>query len=340
MTDFYQLNVEQQTDRMHDLATKALELWLIDDVDLDLIKMRENAVFRVTRKTGERFALRIHRHNYHSDAELRSELQWIEALDRDGLDVPPIVPNAAGDLFSVVSATGIPEPRQVDLFGWVDGEQLGTVENSLQGDLETMRRNYATVGRLAATLHNQATAWELPKGFTRHAWDADGLTGEQPLWGRFWELAALSASERDLLTHARDRVHDDLRAQGKPRDRYSLIHADFVPENLLVHGDRVRLIDFDDCGFGWHLFEIATSLYFEIGEDYFDAIKDAVIEGYRSLRALPDEQLERLPLFFLARGFTYVGWVHTRPETQTAEEMTPMLVEAVCSVAEEYLSDE
>jgi Ser/Thr protein kinase RdoA (MazF antagonist) len=72
-------------------------------------------------------------------------------------------------------------------------------------------------------------------------------------------------------------------------------------------------------------------------EPYFDAASKAVIDGYRSRRALSDKQLERLPLFFLARGLTYAGWVHTRPETQTARELTGMLVDMCCRLARDYL---
>ena len=98
------------------------------------------------------------------------------------------------------------------------------------------------------------------------------------------------------------------------------------------------MINFHDAGFGWHLVELATSLYFIRGEAYFEQAKDALSEGYRVHRHLPDEQLELLPLFFLARGFTYIGWVHTRHETETAKELTPMLLEAACELAEDYLS--
>ena len=65
------------------------------------------------------------------------------------------------------------------------------------------QRTFRTIGALAARLHNQAERWTPPPGFTRHAWDTDGLVGEQPFWGRFWELAALSASQRSLLERAR-----------------------------------------------------------------------------------------------------------------------------------------
>ena len=99
----------------------------------------------------------------------------------------------------------------------------------------------------------------------------------------------------------------------------------------------MRLLDFDDAGYGWHLFEIATSLYFHIGEPYFDAIERATLDGYRSQRELPTSDVALLPLFYAARGFTYLGWVHTRQETETARELTPALIELCCGVATRYL---
>lgn len=119
--------------------------------------------------------------------------------------------------------------------------------------------------------------------------------------------------------------------------RYSMIHADFVAENLMVEAGRVRLIDFDDAGFGWHLFEIATAMYFEIGEDHYDAAFHALIDGYRERRSLPDEQVAQLPLFFLVRSFTYLGWIHTRQETETAKTLGPLLIGKACTLARAYL---
>jgi Ser/Thr protein kinase RdoA (MazF antagonist) len=214
------------------------------------------------------------------------------------------------------------------------------VEEGL-GDPDSIDRIYHTIGSLAARLHNQATQWRMPEGFTRHAWDADGLAGDNPFWGPFWELEALTAEQRELMIAARDRVHRDLTAYAcapENADRYSMIHADFVAENLMRDGDTVRLIDFDDAGFGWHLFELATALYFEMEQDYFAAAYAALVRGYREHRSLPESQLEHMPLFFLARGFTYLGWVHTRQETETARELTPMLIEKACKLAQAYLA--
>lgn len=337
MTDFYSLTSAQQTERLAALGAEALAHWPLGPCTLRPLKVRENAVFEARTADGTRYALRIHRAGYHTDAELSSELQWIRALQTSGFDMPEIVPDRSGALFRAHSHPGVPEARQVDVFTWVEGQQLGAIEGTLSGDPAELARTFETVGRLAARLHNQACAWTLPPGFTRHAWDDAGLVGEAPFWGRFWELAALSPAQRALLVRARDRLRVELAALPRTRATYGLIHADFAPENLLVDGDRVRLLDFDDAGWGWHGFEIATTLYFHYGRPYYDAIRDATIAGYRRERALPDEEVARLPMFLAARGSTYLGWVHTRSETETTREITSMLVELACTVAGHWL---
>jgi Ser/Thr protein kinase RdoA (MazF antagonist) len=337
MTDFYNLDSQARARRLEVAARDALQQWNLQDAALHLIKYRENAVFRVE-QDGIRRALRLNRHGYHSDAELHSELQWMQALSEAGIAVPTVIPTRSGDRFVSYAADDLPGEIQVDLFAWIDGEQLGSVEAGIS-DAASVADTYAAIGELAARVHNQAVTWELPPGFIRHAWDAEGLAGERPFWGRFWDLAAASSAERELLVKGRDRVYRDLGNLAKSPGSYSMIHADFVAENVLVDAGQVRLIDFDDAGFGWHLFELATSLYFIQGEPYFDAAQHALIEGYRSHRQLTDAQLELLPLFMLARGFTYVGWVHTRQETDTAKELTPVLLAAVCELAENYLSN-
>ncbi|MEP1470911.1 MAG: phosphotransferase [Halieaceae bacterium] len=338
-TEFYQLDDAGQAAAMQVLADAALAQWGLQGSELELIKYRENGVFKVLTPEGQRYALRIHRHAYHSDEELRSELQWLAALQAAGISVPQMLPALSGELFLTVQVGEVPEPRQVDIMAWLEGEQLGSIEGGLAAD-GAVEQIYHTIGGLAARLHNQAARWVLPEGFSRHAWDIEGLVGDTPFWGPFWELAALTDDERALLLRARDRVRDDLAryaADPANADRYSLIHADFVVENLLVDGDTVRLIDFDDAGFGWHLFELATALHFEMEEDFFSAAFDAMVSGYRAHRDLPDAQLAHMPLFFLARSFTYLGWVRTRSETQTAKELTPMLVEKCCTLARAYL---
>ncbi len=333
-TGFYDLSTDTQAECMRDLAEEALLQWGGGFDHIQLLKYRENAVFSVRHKDGRKAALRIHRHGYHSEQELLSELQWMQALEVAGFPVPRIIPAGNGAVFVTATHRKVPEPRQVDMLDWLEGEQLvdiGAASSDANNAL------YYNIGQLAGQLHNHAGLWPLPEGFSRHAWDVEGLLGEAPLWGRFWDLSALAPSQADLLKKVRKKAQDELSSLQKTPANYGLIHADFVPENLLRQGDKLTLIDFDDAGFGWHMFEIATALFFHLEENYYADMKEGIFKGYRSARSLDKHQEETLPLFLMLRSLTYLGWVHTRHETQTAREMTPFLVERACKLAEAYL---
>ena len=337
MTGFYRLPLAERAGRLRALAIEALPQWGVGGGEPALVKCRENAVFRVTAADGRDAALRVHRHGYHTDDALRSELTWMEALRADGVDAPAVIPTASGAPFATVRVEGVPEPRQVDMLTWMAGVPLGTIEDGLDPVIADVRNTFRGVGRLAARLHNHAEAWPLPAGFVRHAWDRDGLIGPDPLWGRFWQADGLSAGQRRLIERARARARDDLTAHGQPPRRYGLIHADFNLDNLLLDGDRVVLLDFDDAGFGWHLFDLATVWTMFLGAGHVEAMRFGVIEGYRRERDLPDEQLARMPLFELVRAFSYLGWVHSRGDTATARAIAPRIAALACDLAEAYL---
>ncbi len=337
VSDFYGLPLDERAERLRALATTALVRWGVRDGEPEMLKVRENAVFRVQTADGQDAVLRVHRHDYHSDAALRSELAWLEALHADGIAVPAVIPSAAGAAFETVQAAGVPEPRQVDMLTWMPGVPIGTIEEGLNPQIADVHAVFEAVGRLAARLHNQTGAWPQPAGFIRHAWDRDGLVGPEPLWGRFWEAAVLGAGERRLIDRARAQVHDELTAYGRPPRRYGLIHADLNLDNMLFDGERVIVLDFDDCGFGWHLFDLSTVWTLFHGSDLAEAMRAGVVAGYRRERDLPDEELAHMPLFELGRAFSYLGWVHTRSETASAQALAHEVAELVCTLAEAYL---
>ena len=340
MNDFYRLPISELEQRYTALVRDALPLWNIDrDAPLALLKLRENAVYRVAdRATGGKCVVRVHRAGYHSDAELRSEWQWIGSLSEYGVLTPVLRYSRNNRMFEIVESPEVPEPLQVDIVDWIEGQQLGSVEEGLEGTEQEIRGQFMTLGSIMAKMHNLAEHWDEPAGFIRHSWDVDGLTGDRPFWGRFWELPALSPWQKDRMIEVRDKLHAELTELGKPPDKYGLIHADLLFENLLVSEDGVRVIDFDDCGYGWYLFDLVTSIFFLHGTDHFAMAKEALITGYRQHRPLTDEHLAWLPIMLMARATTYLGWMHTRSETETAREMTPFIIELVFSLVEDYLN--
>lgn len=318
-------------------ARAALARWPVQIARLEPLKVRENAVFAAHLRDGGRVIVRVHRLGYHSDEALESEHLWMSALARAGIAVPRALHSRAGRAFEKIEIEGLPGARQVDVFEWIEGCQLGSVEQGLLKGAP-VASTYAALGEIAARIHSAAGAWAAPPGFRRHSWDAAGLVGERPFWGRFWELEALTAVQRRFFERLRGCVAQDLAAFGEGADRFGLIHADLVPENVLAATDGLKVIDFDDAGYGWHLFEMATSLYFIRRDPCYAEARAGLLEGYRRVLPLSASHEQRLPLFLAARGTTYLGWVHTRRGEAVARELTPMLIELAVAAGEDYFA--
>lgn len=215
MSDFYKLSPDEQAVLYEELARLVLPEWGETDAQLSVIKMRENAVFKLISSNGDKKVLRIHRAGYHSNEALHSESLWIQALADSGVQTPRVIPTRKNDLFVVADSTLAGKPRQIDMFEWVDGEELGSLEEGVNTDHDTMLHNFRVIGELAASVHNQSSTWEIPGGFSRHAWDVDGITGDLPFWGRFWELDTLTSSQRELIVKVRGRLQKELSAFGQ-----------------------------------------------------------------------------------------------------------------------------
>lgn len=235
----------------------------------------------------------------------------MRALAADGFAIPAVLATRDDDLLHVAMEDTVPEARQCDLIGWVNGRPLGSLERGVDLDADGVRFAYRTIGELAARLHEQASAWMRPEAFARPSWDVDSLVGDDPAFGRFWELDVLDDEQRDILLRARDRARQRLEALGPVQQ---LVHGDLIPDNVLVDGDRLNLIDFDDCGWSWPLFELATSVFPLLVSGGFDAGLEGFLSGYAEVRTFPENELALLPDMLVARGLSYLGWPVGRPE--------------------------
>ncbi|NIZ13154.1 phosphotransferase enzyme family protein [Phaeobacter sp. HF9A] len=307
------------------LIASALARWGLTQATCQFVAGRENQVFRVTDATGE-FALRLRRPGLRSPAELRSELEWLDAMARAGLSVPRPKPSRAGNFLEAIEGT------QVDLLAWRPGRPLGTSREPLR--LENPEAVFFTLGQDIARLHQASDAFAPKEGFTRLRWDIEGLLGEVPLWGRFWDNPSLAPETRSLLVAFRQQARHDLTQLAGALD-FGLTHADLVRENVLLDGDQLHLIDFDDGGYGFRLFDIATALFKNRKEPAYEALKSALIAGYRSKRPLDTAPLD---LFLALRAVTYVGWIIPRMSEAGAPERNRRFIYEARDLCAAYLA--
>jgi Ser/Thr protein kinase RdoA (MazF antagonist) len=297
-----------------------------------LINVSENSTFRVDDpETGRRAALRVSRPDYHSKAAIESELAWMGAL-RDAAIVDPAVPIAArdGTLVTAVDVETGP-PRHVVVFEWISGEEPGA-----GGDLVP---KFRLLGSLAARMHLHGIAWQRPPGFTRYTVDYDVGLGPNALWGCWQDSLGMGREELEILTRVDAQIHRRLTEYGKAPDRFGLAHSDLRLANLLVEGDHIRVIDFDDCGTTWYMYDFATAVSFIEDDPRVPELMAAWVDGYNECRSLSSSDVEILPTLVMFRRMLLVGWVGSHHEyAAEAAELGAGYTGGTCDLAEAYLS--
>lgn len=309
-----------------------LPAWgLPGDAPVRLLTISENATYLVDAPGGGHRIFRVHRPGYHSRDEILSELAWIGAL-RDGavVETPRPVPGLDGALLQAFD-DGTTE-RVAVCFEHVPGR-----EPDAESDLPRWFRH---LGAITARLHGHARSFALPDGFTRKRWSFDTIIGPAAHWGDWRAAQGLSAEDRAILERTARILHSKTEAYGCDPDRFGLIHCDMRAANLLVEGDRMSVIDFDDCGFGWFGYDFAASVSFIEHEPILPALREAWVEGYRSVAPLDPETEAALPMFVMLRRMQLTAWLASHSETPTAEALLPGYNAGTVALARAWLEKE
>ena len=332
-----------QQDRLEVIARSALPAHgLRPDAALTLLNVSENATYAVDDPVAGRSVLCVHRPGYHSAAAIESELAWIEALRADGVVATPAVLPAPDGARVVVAGHPDGETRHTVRFTWVDGVEPHGAR---------LVDDFRELGGVTARLHAHARAWAPPAGFTRFRWDHATSVGPLGHWGRWQDGLAVGPAELEVLGRLADVLAARLAAFGTGPDRFGLVHADLRLANLLVDpagagagsgsgsgAAPVTVIDFDDCGFGWYLYDLGSSLSFIEHDPRVPELIDAWVAGYRAVAPLTAAEVAELPTFVLLRRLLLVAWIGSHSDTDLAREMGAEFTATSCDLAETYLT--
>lgn len=313
------------------MANESLPLWHVPDgAKARLINVSENATYLV--EAGDfRSVLRIHRPAYHSRLGIGQELAWARALADEGMvRTPRPIPGRDGELVQEGRVPALPEPRLMVMFEFAAGRQ--------PDEDEDLAAPFERLGAIAACTHIHSQKWEKPEPLDRLVWDVDAVFGPDAYWGDWREAPNVTPDIRDVLEKAQAVVCDRLAAFGKGADRYGLIHADMRLANLLIDGDHPTLIDFDDSGLGWFLYDFATGVSFMETHPQVPALRDAWVKGYRSVRPLSDEEEHEIDTFVMLRRMALLAWIGSHIEAPEPQAMAPHFADGTARIARAYLA--
>jgi Ser/Thr protein kinase RdoA (MazF antagonist) len=245
---------------------------------------------------------------------------------------------------------GVRTPR---VLAATDGDRIVTATDPRSGETRTCVRfeflpgsepaepspaHFAELGEITARMHAHARQWPRPGWFTRFHWDWDAAFGPAARWGRWQQGIGVGEAEQRVLTRLAATLRARLAAFGAGQDRYGLVHADTRLANLLVCDGRISVIDFDDAGFGWYLYDAGTSVSFFEHDPRVPELLDSWLAGYRRVLPLPAADEAEIETFVMFRRLLLVAWLGSHPGVEIAVRLGAGYPRDSCDLAESYLT--
>lgn len=300
---------------------------------MKLLDYSENTTYLVEESiSGEKYILRVCRPGYHTLEEIETELFFIHSVDKHtDVAVSTPISGIGGKYIFLVSHHD--EKYICILFKYLAGSEPDIDDGA------NLIHVFEKIGEISAQVHNHVQEnWNMFNKKKRLTWDYDSLLGNHAKWGRWQDSIAITPERLELFEQVSSTIKKRLESFGKGPEKYGLIHCDLRPANLLVEGEKVKVIDFDDSGFSYYLYDLAASLSFIEHRSYVPKLIERWLKGYRKVRHLSLEEEQEIPTFIMMRRLQILAWLGTR-DNETTDEMSRNYTEFTEIMAREYLKN-
>jgi Ser/Thr protein kinase RdoA (MazF antagonist) len=293
-TAFFDQPEDVVTQHLEAFSHQILSRYPIDVKSAVSINYEYNATLKVETADGQLFALRMNTNSPRTPENLRAEIAFVRFLAEDGrVRVPRPIENREGNFYTSILHEASGRMFHCVLYSWILGEEL---------EDEPTDEQLSALGVAMATMHVAAQGFELPEGSSLPTFD-------DPLWWTEDFLlsgkSVLDAEAKDLISRALSAIKSGVAkyfANGTPM----LIHADMHGGNVLWYQDSLSVIDFDDCGFGFPLQDLATALYYLDTPEQDAAFK----RGYASIAPVPECSEQDMKMLFLQRRIVLLNYLY------------------------------
>ena len=335
MVDFENRTVDQQRQLWREIADQAMRCWHFPPQKMRWLGHGSNVVFRVTTAAAE-YVLRLHPPGRVEATRLRSELRWLSLIRRDTNLAAPfpvgMLVDGREQPFLELHHDLLPPPSvaYAALFEFVEGEVKAARDMSAD--------DVYRVGAYLGVLHTDAQ-FNLPGDFDRPHLDWEGLFAEDSPYASPTERALVSAEQRGILDNVACQLREPLSKLTSTPEAIGLIHADLLAKNIVFRADSIAALDFEYCGWGFYLYDLAPLLWQLKGERASDyhVLEDAMWRGYTSIRPTAERERALIEPFIAARQFASIRWLLANQQNPTLRDLAPALIAERCSELKTFL---
>ncbi|MCL5998943.1 MAG: phosphotransferase [Chloroflexi bacterium] len=322
MKSFESLSRRGQASRLRTLAINVLAQYAFDAADVRLIGVYTNVLFCARAVDGSTYVIRVCKPGWRTETDLRSEVAWLRALNRDtDIGVPQLQPARNGDFVVEARAGGVPEPRRCVVMSWIPGTSRGK---------RLAEANLFKMGVLFARLHEHASSFSPPAGFTQRTMCNLYARGEQDVLFGDDCRTAFTPRNRDVFEQVRARVDAAYRQRYADPAGLRVIHYDLWHGNIKIHRGHLHPLDFEDTVWGYPVQDLAMALQdlmLEVKPDEYEPFQRAVRAGYESRGAWPETYDGQIDTFRAGRMLwtsNYVARFEHEHLRGFVEKVTPL----------------
>lgn len=226
------------------------------------------------------YILKISHHHWRSQSDIQFELEFLDFLDQHNLPIASPLKTKSEQLCVTINA--VEGDRYAALFPYAPGEIP-------QGDLNLEQS--MIMGQALGKLHQ--TSLQFKNETPRQCLSLEYLLDD-----------SLETINPYLRNHTQDQpyllaVIEEIKQQliclDKTAPLWSVCWGD--PHSGNVHfttDNQITLFDFDQCGYGWRVFDLAKFLQVSLSAGINRKVRDAFFKGYEDVQQLTDAEVNSL----------------------------------------------
>ena len=268
-------------------------------LDIRLLARTHNLVFELVQRDGRRLILRLHQAGQVQSLHLESEILWLQFLQSE-LCVPhPIALASGAFLGQVQHPDGL--PAYFVIFLYQQGEQPDAVQ--------LCPEHMASLGRFLGRLHAASTRFVPDDRFVRPRLDGPGLFEAGGIYDPGPAHAHFSPVQQRIMAQVAEQVYGSFRQLGEGPDAFGLIHGDLILKNTIWHNFSCCALDFEYCGWGYFLYDLAPLLWQLRTESNHEALQLALWDAYCTERPQMRVHAPHLESLIAGRQLASMRWL-------------------------------